>query len=152
MNIIFMHASFFLVSLFHFHRALFSWACGSLCEPRKFSLFVHSPVCPITHSFLDGFQPNLVQHYPQVCSTCHTIFSLKKTLECVCERLPYKWKYWRVKNLANQLTEIIGVILIWRMAICVRPQLISYVQCALNSVPHGYACSRFLRSWLPCLL
>ena len=38
-------------------------------------------------------------------------------------------KNWRVKNLANQLTEIIGVILIWRMAICVRPQLICYVQC-----------------------
>ena len=92
MNIIFTRASFFfLVSLFvcffHFHRTLFSWACGSLREPRKFSLFVHSLVCPITHSFLDEFQPNLVQHFPQVCSTCYTIFSLKKTLECVCERL-----------------------------------------------------------------
>ena len=70
-----------------FHRTLFSWACGSLREPRKFSLFVHSLFCPITHSFLDGFQPNLVQHFPHVRSTCHTIFSLKKTLECVCERL-----------------------------------------------------------------
>ena len=88
MNIIFKRASFFfLVSLFHFHRTLFSWACGRVHEPRKFSLFVHLLVCPITHSFLDGFQPNLVQHFLQVCSTCHVIFSLKKTLECVCERL-----------------------------------------------------------------
>ena len=81
MNIIFKRMSFFSLFL------SFSWACGSLREPRKFSLFVHSLVCPITHSFLDGFQPNLVQHFPQVCSTCYTIFSLKKTLECVCERL-----------------------------------------------------------------
>ena len=28
------------------------------------SLFVHSLVCPITHSFLDRFQPNLLQHFP----------------------------------------------------------------------------------------
>ena len=56
-------------------------------NPRSFSLFVYLLVCPITRSFLDGFQPNLVQHFPHVCSTCHTIFSLKKTLECVCERL-----------------------------------------------------------------
>ena len=51
------------------------------------SIFVHSLVCPITYSFFDGFQPNLVQHFPQVCSTCPTICSLKKTLECVYERL-----------------------------------------------------------------
>jgi len=30
--------------------------------------------------------------------------------------LPYKWKYWRAKNLAHP--ENVGVILIWRMAIC----------------------------------
>ena len=56
-------------------------------NPGIFSLLVHSLVCPITHSSLDGFQPNLVQHFPHVCSTCHTVFSLKKTLECVYERL-----------------------------------------------------------------
>ena len=43
----------------------------------KFSLFVHSHVCQITHSFLNRFQPNLCQHFSHVCSTCHTIFSLK---------------------------------------------------------------------------
>ena len=88
-NIIFMCVVFFLFLCFFlsFHRTLFSWACASLREPWKFSLFVHSLVCPITHSFLDGFQPNLVQYFPQVCSTCHIIFSIKKTLECVCERL-----------------------------------------------------------------
>ena len=69
---------FLFVSLFHFHRTLFSWACGSLHEPQK--LFVHSLVCPITHSSLDRFQPNLVQHFPHVCSICHTVFSLKNTL------------------------------------------------------------------------
>ena len=90
MNIIFTYASFFLCLLLSFSSHTFrglAGACGSLREPWKFSLFVHSLVCPITHSFLDGFQPKLVQHFPQVCSTCHTIFSLKKTLECVCERL-----------------------------------------------------------------
>ena len=56
-------------------------------NPGRFSLFVHSLVCPITRSFLHGFQPNLVQHLPHVCSTYHTVFSLKNTLECVCERL-----------------------------------------------------------------
>ena len=56
-------------------------------NPGRFSLFVHSLVCPITHSFFYGFQPNLVQHFPHVCSTCHTVFSLKNTLEYVCERL-----------------------------------------------------------------
>ena len=50
---IFMRALFFLVSFFlHFHCIPFLWACRSLCEPRK---LVHSLVCPITHSFLDGF-------------------------------------------------------------------------------------------------
>ena len=88
-SIIFLRARrfFFFVCFFHFHRTLFSWACGSLREPRKFSLFVHSLVCPITHSSLDVFQPNLVQHFLHVCSTYHTVFILKNTLECVCERL-----------------------------------------------------------------
>ena len=84
-NNIFTCASFF--SLFHFHRTLFLWACGSLLDPGRFSQFVYSLVCAITHSSLDGFQPNLVQHFPHVCSTCHTVFSLKNTLECVCEWL-----------------------------------------------------------------
>ena len=86
MNNIFMHTSFFLC-FFHFHRPLFCGLARAYVNPGSFSLFVHSLVCPITHSFLDGFQPNLIQHFPQVCSTCHTIFSLKKTFECVCERL-----------------------------------------------------------------
>ena len=86
MNIIFTRVSFFLVHFF-LSSHTFSWACGGLHELQKFSLFVHSLGCPITHSFLDGFQPNLVQHFPQVCSTCQTIFNLKKTLKCVCERL-----------------------------------------------------------------
>ena len=39
--------------------------------------FVHALVCLITHSFPHGFQPNLYQHFSHVCSTCHTIISLK---------------------------------------------------------------------------
>ena len=70
-----------------FHRTLFRGLAGACMNPGSFSLFVHSLVCPITHSYLDGFQPNLVQHSFHVCSTCHTVFSLKNTLECICERL-----------------------------------------------------------------
>ena len=52
------------------------------------SLFVHSLVCPITHSFLDGFQPNLVQlALPSSMLYLSYYFQPKKTLECVCERL-----------------------------------------------------------------
>ena len=72
---IFMQQLFF--SLFSSHT--FSGACGSFCEPWKFFQihFIHSLVCLITHSFLHGFQPNLYQHFSYVCSTCHTIISLK---------------------------------------------------------------------------
>ena len=84
MNNIFMRASFFL---FYFHRTLFRGLVGAYVNPGSFSLFVHSLVCPITHSSLDGFQPNLVQHFPHVYSTCHIVFSFKNILECVCERL-----------------------------------------------------------------
>ena len=86
---IFMHASFFsclFLFSFIFIAHLFRGLVGAYVNGR-FSLLVHSLVCPITHSSLDGFQPNLVQHFPHVYSTCHTIFNLKKTLECVYERL-----------------------------------------------------------------
>ena len=86
MNKIFTRVSFFFFS-FHFHRTLFRGLAGTYVNPGRFSLFVHSLVCPITHSFLDGFQPNLVQHFPHVCSTCHTVYSLKNTLEYFFERL-----------------------------------------------------------------
>ena len=90
MKIIFTRVSFFFFSSsfsFHFHRTLFCRLAGAYVNPGRFSLLVHSLVCPITHSFLDGFQPNLVQHFPNVCSTCHTVFSLKNTLEYFFERL-----------------------------------------------------------------
>ena len=47
----------------------FLWACGSLHEPRKyfFKLSFYAFTCPITHSFLNGFQPNLCQHFSHVC-------------------------------------------------------------------------------------
>ena len=79
-DIIFTRVSFFFFS-FHFHRTLFRGLAGAYVNPGILSLFVHSLVCLITHSFLDGFQPNLVQQFPHVCSTCHTVFSLKSTLE-----------------------------------------------------------------------
>ena len=87
---IFTRALFFsclFVSSFIFIAHLFRGLAGAYMNPGRFSLLVHSIVCPITHSSLDGFQPNLVQHFPHVCSTCHTVFSLKKTLKCVYERL-----------------------------------------------------------------
>ena len=77
-------SSFFVSFSSHIFCGL-ARACINL---GSFSLFVqHLIFFPITHLFPDEFQPNLVQHFPQVCSTCHTIFSLKKTLECVCVRL-----------------------------------------------------------------
>ena len=63
---------FLFVSLFHFHCTLFSWVVGACVNPAPFVL---SLVCQITYSFLNGFQPNLYQHFSNVYSTCHTIFS-----------------------------------------------------------------------------
>ena len=54
----------------HFFRGL----AGTGVNPGSFS---HSLVCQITYSFLNGFQPNLCQHFSHACSTRHTIFSLK---------------------------------------------------------------------------
>ena len=72
--------------LFHFIARFFHGLAGAYVNPGRFSLFVHSLACLITHSSLDGFQPNLVQHFPYVCSTCHTVFSLKNRIERVCEK------------------------------------------------------------------
>ena len=89
MNNTFTCALFFFNSnsTFIFIAHFFCGLAGAYVNLGRFSLFVHSLVCPITHSSLDGFQPNLVQHFPHVCSTCHTVFSLKNAFECVCERL-----------------------------------------------------------------
>ena len=38
------------------------------------SLFMHSLCFLITHSFLNGIQPNLYQRFSHVSSTFHTIF------------------------------------------------------------------------------
>ena len=60
MNIIFMRTSFFsLFVSFIFIAHFICVLAGACVNPGSF-LFVHSLVCPITHSFLDGFQPNLV--------------------------------------------------------------------------------------------
>ena len=79
MNNTFMCTSFFSC-LFHFIAHFFRGLAGAYVNSGRFS-FVHSLVCPITHSSLDGFQPNLVQHFPHVCSTCHTVLSSKNTLD-----------------------------------------------------------------------
>ena len=86
-NNIFTCALFFFLCFISFSLHTFCGLVGACVNPGSFSLFVHSLVCPITHSFLDGFQSNLVQHSPHVCPACHTAFSLKNTLECACERL-----------------------------------------------------------------
>ena len=71
----------------NFYLYTFSWAWRSLHKPQIFFHLlvctVHSLVCPITYSFFNGFQ----QHFPHVYSTYYIIFGLKKTLECICERL-----------------------------------------------------------------
>ena len=75
--------SFFPCFFLSFSLHSLSWACRSLHEHRKFffkCFFVHSPVCQIIHSFLNGFQPNLYQHFSHVCSICHAIF---RTFECI---------------------------------------------------------------------
>ena len=88
MNNTFTHVSFcFLIILLSFSSHTFRGLAGTYVNPGRFSLFVHSLVCPIAHLFLDGFQLNLVQHFPHVCSTCHTVFSLKNTFEYFFERL-----------------------------------------------------------------
>ena len=49
---------FFLICFFHFHRTLFRGHAGACVNPESFfsnSLFVHSFLCQITHSFLNGF-------------------------------------------------------------------------------------------------
>ena len=68
---------------FHFQRTLFCGLAEAGVSPGRFSLFVHSLVCQITCSFLNGFHPNLCQHFSHACSTCRTIFNLKKTFECI---------------------------------------------------------------------
>ena len=74
---IFRHPLFFSTYIFIAH--LFCGLVGACMNPGSFFKlsFVHSLVCSITCSFLNGFQPNLYQHFPHVCSTCHTILSLK---------------------------------------------------------------------------
>ena len=42
----------FFLFLFHFHHTLFRGLAGACINPKNFSLFVHSLVCPIIHSFL----------------------------------------------------------------------------------------------------
>ena len=74
---IFLGTCRFFSSTFIFIAHFFGGLVGACVNPGSFSLFVHSLVCQITHSFLNGYQPNLYQHFSHVCSTCHTIFSLK---------------------------------------------------------------------------
>ena len=69
------HLNFFVSFLLHT-----SWACVNPASVFSNSLFVHSFVCPITHSFINGFQSNLYQHFFNVCSTSHTISTCKKHL------------------------------------------------------------------------
>ena len=62
---------FFLCFIFIAH---FRGVAGACVNPRSIfsnSLFVHSLLCQITHSFLNG------QQFPHVCSTCHANFRLK---------------------------------------------------------------------------
>ena len=59
----FMCASFFSC-LFHFHHTLFRGLEGTCVNPRSFSLFMHSLVCQIPHSFLTNFSQTYVSTSP----------------------------------------------------------------------------------------
>ena len=59
MNNIFTLVSFFVLFSSHTFRGL----AGACVNPGRFSLLVHSLVCPITHSFLDGFQLSTFPKY-----------------------------------------------------------------------------------------
>ena len=71
------HCFFLILLILSFSSHTFWWACGSLCEPWKFFFFMHSLVYRITHSILNGFKPNLCEHFSHVCFACHAIFNLK---------------------------------------------------------------------------
>ena len=60
---IFMCASFFSNHSTFIFITHFSGACVNL---RSISLFIHSICSPITHSFLNGFQPSLYRHFSHV--------------------------------------------------------------------------------------
>ena len=83
MNNIFTCTSFFSCLFVSFHHTLFV----GLREPQKFFL-EFSFTCLSNHSLISlWISAKLGSALPHVCSTCHTVFSLKNTLECVCERL-----------------------------------------------------------------
>ena len=79
---------------FYFHLTLFSWACGSLHEPQKFFqtffLYIHLFVY---HFFMDFGQICMRTPPMYICSTCHTIISLK-----------YAFKLWYVHHTHNTQT------------------------------------------------
>ena len=59
-----MYLLFFFLSLFH--CILLCGLVGACVNPESIfsnSLFVDSLTCLITHSFLNGFQPNLYEHF-----------------------------------------------------------------------------------------
>ena len=69
---------FFFVSTYSFSSHTFLWASGSL---RDSSL-----VCLDLSRFLMDFNQTYVSTSPMyICSTCHAIFRLKFTLECIWE-------------------------------------------------------------------
>ena len=75
------HKNFLRGSRFFLLSYFLSFSSHTLRDPRNFNFqntrFVHSLVCRIIHSFLNGFQPNLHQHFSYVCSTSQRGFSLK---------------------------------------------------------------------------
>ena len=79
---IFLHAcccfSCFFVFIAHLFRGLDEANVNPESMYFSNSHFMHSLCSLIIHSFLNGFQPNLYQSFSHVCSTCHTILSLKQ--------------------------------------------------------------------------
>ena len=81
MNNTFTCASFFLIILLSFSSHTFSWGCGSLREPRNIFSFC-AFTCLSNNSLISlWISAKLGSALPHVCSICHTVFSLKNTLE-----------------------------------------------------------------------
>ena len=131
-----MHVIFFLF-LFFIFITHFLWACGSSREPHKFyfqTLFlcIHALVYPITHSFLNGFQPNLSTSPMYALSVI-----LFQPLECICERLLH-WRLivaitWTQQNPDTQsilMYHSVWGLVLWSFYKCLKAVLKMFQGCS----------------------
>ena len=76
-----------LSTFFYFHHTRFCGLVGVCLNPRSI-LQTLAFTCLSNNSLISQWiSAKLLSALLHVCPTCHTIFSLKETLECVCEKL-----------------------------------------------------------------